>query len=528
MKKIGIGILAIVLLLVVAAVMSRGTKKASSVDSKTATIEKGTLLSQVIETGSLDAETSVEVKSKVSGRVAKLLVDEGDKVSAGQLIAEIDPEESQFRVGQDEARLKGAQAQVDRLAVEIEQRKATTKTNLERASSQVEQLKLELDAQPTLTRVNIEAAETAYNNAVKARDLLQKVTQPNQRTAAQSNLTEAQSNYENASAEHDRSVKLLAKGYISQRQFDNSENQLELAKARLATVKDQLDRLDSQQRLELEQAQESVKSAKAGLDKAVANSFQDKSKQEAYQQALANKLDAQTAMLDVNALEATMVQNKATVQQLQDTLNDSKRLLRETQIRSPIDGIVTRRFVQIGELVASLSSFSSGTPIFRVEDRSKMLVKLQINEIDVAKLKLGMKAKINVDAFPDKEYTGEVSKIAPTSVGATTSQQPQTAAAAVVKYEVEIAMDPTDDPLKSGMSAKCTMTVLDRKDVVMLPRQFVGKDDDGKYYVMLSPTDPKDSNAKSKKQEVTVGDTSATSMEILSGAKLGAKVERPE
>lgn len=529
MKKIGIGILAIVVLLVVVAMFARtGANKKKDDASTSATVAKGELLSQVIETGSLEAVKTVEVKSKVSGRVAELLVDEGDKVNAGQLIAKIDPEESQFRVAQDQARLRGAQAQVNRLAVEITQRRATTKTNLERAKSRVEQLKLELAAQPTLTRADIDSAETTYNNAVKSRDLLQKVTHPNQRTSLNNSLIEAQANFDNTSAEHERSVQLLDKGYISQRQFDNSQNQLALAKARLSTVKDQLGRLDSEQRLELEQAAESVKQAKAGLDRALTNTFRDATKREEYERALTDKLDAETSLLDVQALEASKAQNEATVQQLQDTLSDSLRLLRETDIRSPIDGVVTSRLVQVGELVASLSSFSSGTAIMRVEDRSRMLVKLQVNEIDVAKLKLGMPAKINVDAFPDKEFTGVVTKIAPTHVLASAQPQAGGSSAVVVKYGVEISMDTAAIELKSGMSAKCTMTVLDRKGVLTLPRQFVGKEEDGTYYVMLPPQDPDAKGAKPTKQRVGIGDTSATMMEILSGVKEGTKVVRPE
>ena len=201
MKKIGIALLAIVLLIVVAALLSRGGGQSASASTERETVKKGDLLTQVIETGSLDAIKTVEVKSKVSGRVARLNVEEGDVVNAGQLIAVIDPEETQFRVEQDRARLKAAQAALDGVDVQIKQRKVTAKTNVDRASSRVAQLKLELDAQPTLTRTEIETAETAYNNAVKSRDLLQRVTQPNQRTSVQNQVAEAQSTLQNATAE---------------------------------------------------------------------------------------------------------------------------------------------------------------------------------------------------------------------------------------------------------------------------------------------------------------------------------------
>jgi HlyD family secretion protein len=487
------------------------------------------LLSQVIESGSLDAVKTVEVKSKVSGRIAQLTVDEGDVVKAGDLIAVIDPEETQLHVSQERARLKGAQAALDQIDVQIKQRQVTSRTSVERATSTVEQLKLELQAQPTLTRAEIETAETAYNNAVKTRDLLVRVTQPNQKSSLQNQLSEAQSTFQNAVAEEDRSKKLLDKGYISQRSYEAAKNGLDLARARLNTIQGQVSRVDSEQALEREQAEESVRQAKAGLDRATANAFRDQTKREEYEQALQNKLDAEAALMDVESLRASRAQQQANIQQIQDSLNDSLRLLRETEIRSPIDGIVTRRLVQEGELVASLSSFSSGTPIVRVEDRSKMLVKLEINEIDVAKLKLDMAAKVDVDAIPDQEFTGRVTKIAPTDLATGAGAQGGAAASsAVVKYQVEVELDSVASELKSGMSAKCTMTVLDKKDVLVLPRQFVGREDDGSYFVMLPPANPKDKKAEPTKVKVEVGDESATSIEIVSGVKEGQQVLKPE
>ncbi|MEX2243443.1 MAG: efflux RND transporter periplasmic adaptor subunit [Fimbriimonadaceae bacterium] len=528
MKKIGIGIVAIVLLLVVVMIVAKGKSGAgANAASSTETVKKGRLLSQVVETGSLDAVKTVEIKSKVSGRVARLLVDEGDAVAEGQLIAVIDPEETELRVSQDRSRLKGAQAALAQIDVQIKQRKVTSKTELDRAASRVETLKLELDAQPSLTRAEIESAETAYNNAVKTRDLLTRVTQPNQRASLQNQVLEAESNLQNAIAEEERSRNLLAKGYISQRAYESAKNQLDLATARVTPLKSQMGRLDSEQALERDQAEESVKQAKAGLDRALANAFRDATKRKEYEQAITSKLDAEAALLDVQSLESSKMQQQANIQQIEDTLNDSLRLLRETEIRSPIAGVVTRRLVQVGELVASLSSFSSGTPIVRVEDRSKMLVKLQINEIDVAKLRLDMVAKIAVDAFPDREFTGRVTKIAPTDLATGAAPQPG-GGSAVVKYEVEVAMEGVAPELKSGMSAKCTMIVLDRANVLVLPRQYVGKEEDGTYFVMLPPKDKKDKNAKPTKVKVVIGDSSATSIEITSGVKEGEVVQKPD
>ncbi len=526
MKKIAIAVFAIVVLLLVAAFALRGGNNAKANGaSSTAILEKGRLLSQVIETGSLEAKKTVEVKSRVAGRIAKLLVDEGDLVKAGQLVAVIDPEETQLRVSQEKARLRGAEAQLDRLRIEIKQRAVTTKTNLQRAKLRVDQMKLELDAQPTLTRTEVESAETGYNNAVRSRDLLIKVSQLNEKANFNNQLIEARANYESALAELERSKNLLAKGYVSQRVYDDAKARLASVQARLDTIKNQVDRLEEEQANKREQAEQSVLQAKAGFERATANTFHDATKRQEYERALEDKQDAEAALLDIQALQASVVQQEAGIQQIQDGLNDSLRELRETELRSPIDGIVASRQVQVGELVASLSSFSSGTPVFKIEDRSSMIVKLQINEIDVAKLSLGMKAEVVVDAFTEKTFKGKVTKVAPTNIVAAQGQQ---GTASVVKYAVEIEMLEAESVLKSGMSAKCTMTVLDKRDVLTLPRQFVGKDEDGKYFVMIPPKDSKDKKSKPTKQTVEVGEASATAMEIISGIKEGQKVQKPD
>ena len=156
-------------------------------------------------------------------------------------------------------------------------------------------------------------------------------------------------------------------------------------------------------------------------------------------------------------------------------LGDAQRQLGETEIRAPVAGIVTKRYVQLGELVASLSSFSAGSPIFKIEDRSTMKVRLNINEIDVAKLTLAMDATVTVDAFTDRKFNGKVSKIAPASEMAAQGA----ANDPVVKYIVEVTLDSSSPDLKSGMSAQCTMLVLNRPNVLRVQRDYVVKDADG-------------------------------------------------
>ncbi|MCX7799383.1 MAG: efflux RND transporter periplasmic adaptor subunit [Fimbriimonadales bacterium] len=490
-------------------------------------VERGPLEVKVVETGTIDAVKSVEVKSRVAGRLARLLVDEGDRVQAGQLIAIIDPKETQFKVEMDRAQLRGAQSGVARTEIELDQRRRTAQAALRQAEARVAQVEKELGIQPLLSRTAVRQAQAALDAALKERERLISTAHPNQRTAAETALAEAQANLENAEREYRRQEGLVEKGYAAQKSLDNAKLALELARARMRSAKETLERLDRDQKLELERVEQDLERARAELERAKANQIADEVKRKEYEAALASLESARAGLRDVDALRQSLNQTRASVDQVQSTLNDSLRQLGETEIRAPISGVVTQKLIQEGELVASLSSFSSGTPIVRIEDRKRMMVKLAINEIDVARLTLGMPAEVAVDALPGRIFRGRVSKIAPSSTAMTASAVGQTTGAgageSVVKYSVEVEIGGSDPALKSGMSAKCTMIVLRRKDALRVPIEYVGKDEEGSF-VMAKAKDPK---AKAVKRRVQTGASSGAFIEIVSGVEEGTALDKP-
>ncbi len=488
-------------------------------------VARETLVNRVVETGTIDAVKTVEVKSRASGRLKKLYVQEGDIVKAGQLIAEIDPQETELKVRQDRAQLRGASSNVARTGIEIEQRRVTAQANLKQAEIRVAQLQQELRIQPTLTNASIRVAEAALDSARKELERLDKTAHPNQRVASETSVREAQANYDNAKSEAERQAELLRQGYVSQKIVENTKLSLELARVRLQQANENASRLETQLRIERQRAEDDLRRAQAELDRAKANGIQDTLKRKEYENALADLSKARAALRDVDVLAQSRIAGQSSVDQLQSVLDDTLRQLSETQIRSPLDGVVTKRLVQEGELVASLSAFSSGTPILRIEDRTALRVMLSINEIDTAKLTLGMGAEITVDAFPADTFKGQVRKIAPASVaiGSSATGAP-ISTDAVVKYEVEIWLDQADPRLRSGMSAKCTLEVAKRANALVLPVEYVGKDDKGRF-VEFPPKDPK---GKPEQRRVKVGLETGAKVEILEGVKEGDKVARPK
>ncbi len=498
------------------------------------TVAKGDVVVSVVDTGTIDAVNSVEVKSRVSGRLSKLLVEEGDFVEQGQVIANIDPQETQFTVAQNEAQLRGAQSSVARTAIEIEQRRVSAKADLEQAQSRLRRLEIELKAQPTLTNAAIAEATAEFNRNVREREDLVRNQQPNARLQAVTAQRDAQANFENAKREHERRESLLRQGFISVREVETAKLNMDVAKLKLEQATDELSRIDSQFSLQVARANEAVRASEAALRRTRTNSIQDSVKREEYRQAVSDVAKAGAALQDVASLQKSRDQNLATVSQLASVLQDSQRQLRETQIKSPITGVVTKKLLKEGELATGLSGFSAGTPIVRIEDRTALRVLLNVNEIDVAKMSNGMNASVAVDAIPNETFRGSVKRIAPTSLSG--AESTATSTNTVVKYEVEILLDKADLRLRSGMSAKCTLDVVRKAGVLVVPKDYVGKDDQG-YFVNkegdIAPLHPDSEQAPAKekpmnKTRIKVGAESGVQYEVIDGIKEGDKLVRPK
>lgn len=480
----------------------------------------GTITESVVDTGPIDAVQSVEVKSQVSGRLAKLLVEEGDVVKKGDLIAIIDPQETRNKVQSDEAQMRGALSSVRRTGIEITQRRVTAQAALDRARLRVQQLQQELNIQPNLTKLAIQQAEASYKSSLQKRDQLVKVTQPNERASVSTALGDARASLGNAENNLARKKVQYEKGFISLREYEDAKLELQLAESKLNVAQQRQDRLRENEALELAQANEAIRQSRAELDRSTANKIQDTTKRQEYLTAVASVRDAEAGLRDAEALIESRNQAQATVDQISNSLSESRRLLGETEIRAPIDGVVSKKLIQEGELVTSIGSFSNGSPIVRIEDRTTMIVKLDINEIDVAKLEISSAATITVDALPGQTFTGIVSKIAPSS---TANANAQAGTDQVVRYQVEIRFNESNDTLKSGMNAKCTVQIKELKGVITIPAEYLGSDDKGTF-VQLKPAKE---GEESKRADVVVGAKSGATVEIKSGIKAGQEIVKP-
>jgi HlyD family secretion protein len=208
--------------------------------------------------------------------------------------------------------------------------------------------------------------------------------------------------------------------------------------------------------------------AKANLAKAQATATQaqrDNERNTALGQAgviSAQALDAAKATADsavaaVNAAKAQVTQANAQVQQKSAAVEVAKTNLDHTIIRSPIDGVVVARSIDIGQTVAA--SLQAPTLFSIAEDLTKMQVYAKTDESDVGQIKPGATVQFKVDAFPKDTFTGHVSQI---RMNPTTVQN-------VVTYDTIIDFDNPDMKLFPGMTAYVTIPVANATDTLKVP-----------------------------------------------------------
>ena len=171
----------------------------------------------------------------------------------------------------------------------------------------------------------------------------------------------------------------------------------------------------------------------------------------------AAKATADSAVAAVNAAKAQVTQADAQVAQKRAAVEVAKTNLDHTIIRSPIDGVVVARNIDIGQTVAA--SLQAPTLFSIAEDLTKMQVYAKTDESDVGQIKAGSQVSFKVDAFPKDTFTGRVDQI---RMNPTTVQN-------VVTYDTIVDFDNPDTKLFPGMTAYVTIPVANANNTLKVP-----------------------------------------------------------
>jgi HlyD family secretion protein len=211
----------------------------------------------------------------------------------------------------------------------------------------------------------------------------------------------------------------------------------------------------------VEQAKANLLSAGATVEKAEAALLDSKRtmkrNKELFNKDLISKSEFETSETNCRISQAQLDAAKAQVAQAEAALKYAETNLRYTRIRSPVDGIVVSRNIDVGQTV--VASFQTPTLFTIAKDLKRMQIDANVDEADIGKVKLYQPVQFGVDAFPDIAFRGMVSQIrnAPITV--------QNA----VTYDVVIMVDNPELKLRPGMTANVSIIVASKKDVLKIP-----------------------------------------------------------
>ena len=354
------------------------------------------------------------IASKIYGRVAQVLVNDNQPVKAGQVLVKIDPRDYQASLDQAKAQLALAESDARSAGVDVPRTRESVASGTSSA-----------DAQLAGAAADLASAQATYDQSRTA-DL----------AYAQANIDKSRANAELAQADLARYKPLLDKGEISKQQYDAAKANADATASAL--------KADEQK---LEQAQRSVDIAKAQLNAAAARVDQAK--------AGVASARADTKQVSMRASDA---QGKiAKVQEAQAMLQAAELNLSYTDIVAPVDGVVTHKQVEPGQIV------QQGQGLLVIVPLQDVWVTANFKETQLRKMKAGQKAYVHVDTY-GKTFPGHVDSIAGATGAVLSLLPPENATGNYVKVvqriPVKIVLDPIPPDqavLRPGMNVDATV-----------------------------------------------------------------------
>jgi HlyD family secretion protein len=226
--------------------------------------------------------------------------------------------------------------------------------------------------------------------------------------------------------------------------------------------------------------------------------------------AALTKRDAARAQIGVDT--AKLKQAKAQVMQSQASLQQLEEQLSYTTIVAPMDGVILSRDVEMGDAVSSILVLGSTATLVMTEgDTSEVYVQGKVDEADIAHVYLGQPARIKVESFRDRLFSGKVTKIAPMGVEKDN----------VTTFEVRVSINNPGGELKANMTANAEILLDEHKGVLTVPENAVIYDNQKNASVQVPDRHQKEGF---RKVPVTVGISNGSVTEIVNGLNQGDQV----
>ncbi len=350
--------------------------------------------------GNIEA-TDVELGFKIAGRLEECLVNEGDSISKGAVLARLENMDQKIAMALAETNVERAKSVLAELVA------GSRPQEIDLSAARVLQARQALLELTRGSRAQeIEAATSDLNTALAAEK------------SAKAQLTQAKEDF-------DRFAILLKEKTVSQRDFDLNHTRYEVAQntAEEAGSRVNIARQNLSLRKEGPRA-EQIEKAKAALAQA----------------------EAELALTKAGPRQEKIDQAKTSLDEAMEKLNQAKQQLSYTELFAPMDGVILSRSADPGEFL------NPSTPVVTLGDIAHPWLRAYVNETHLGRLKLKDKVKVKTDSFPGKTYDGVLSFIS--SQAEFTPKSVQTFEERVkLMFRIKIELSNPDQELKPGMPA---------------------------------------------------------------------------
>jgi membrane fusion protein (multidrug efflux system) len=356
----------------------------------------------------------IPISPKIYGKVLEVLVDDNQQVKKGQVLVRIDPEDYQAKLDQAQAAVSVAQSQAQGANAGVPLTRDTTGSSVTAA-----------EAQLSAARADYEQAQVEAERAATA-DI----------AVARANVETAQATADHAQADLNRMKTLVDKEEISRLDYDSYASSTRVALSQLQAAKDKLSSVTK----DSETKKAALLSAQARIAQAQAGILQAKATQ---QQVPVRVADASSAVASIGQAHAN--------------LEAAKLDLSYTTIVAPVDGVVTRKTVEVGQVV------QQGQGLLMLVPLQDVWVTANFKETQLADVRDGQKAEVKAD-LSGKTYPGHVDSLAAATGTRMSLLPPENATGNYVKVvqriPVKIVLDPIpggNQVLRPGMNIEATI-----------------------------------------------------------------------
>jgi HlyD family secretion protein len=456
-----------------------------------ATVERGPLTVTIDTVGAVASPSEHILTFAVGGRIQEIMVEESDRVQAGDVLAQLDAVELEIQVQQAQAALELNQA---RLA---QAQRKPTELELAAAAAAVEAAQARYEQVGTgPTEAEIAADQAAVSSAeANVADLQRGPTEEEVRLARLA-VDEAKNALWGAQASRDA---IAGSKSASQAQKDMAEAAVLNAEVAVQTAEVELQQLyEPPTPAERQAAAAQLAQARANYEHLLAQANNDEFKAAAAQ---ISQAEANLDKLESQPLPEEIEMARAQVRGAQLALDAAEHRLDGASLQAPAGGTMVDVRASVGQTVAA------GAPILVLRDLSAPTIEVQVHESQVAALQPGSTARVRLHAYPERWLEGQVGEVSPLASGS----------GAMVSYQVSIGLGADQVAARPGMTADVQIIVSQQEAALLAPRGALRREG-GQWVVQVRR------NARWEQAVVSLGARAGRYVEVLEGLAEGEQV----